>query len=165
MQAKEATMARKAPQQTNILIHLLIWTLGTPALFVAMSAGIFAMLKAPSGQTTTVAVLAAIAGLFVGLPLGFISFFVARGSRSWGQFFAERRAQKRYLAALQAQAMEAAWFANQRPADPVHMEVVDPWEGTNPYGCCRGNYDTEGRLVHGGPGCLHPLILEQRQGY
>lgn len=156
-------MARKTPQQTNIFIHLAVWGLGTPALFAVLGGGLFTLIGAPSYETFTVAVLAVIVGLFVGIPLGVISFFVVRGARGWGQYFDNRRAE-------QAAENEAALIdqVENRIADHLMQSgglpaSNDPWNGTNPYGCCQNNYDADGNLTHGSPDCLHPLVLEQRK--
>ena len=155
-------MARKTPQQTNILVHLALWGLGTPALFIAAGSGLFTLIGAPSHETLLVTVLAAFAGILIGFPLGIISFFVTRGARGWGQYFDERNAQKT--------AESEAALINQVEGDLAEHPATsgtlpasdDPWNGTNPYGCCQDNYDADGNLSHGSPDCLHPLILEQR---
>lgn len=158
-------MKRKTPQQTNILVHLAVWTLGTPLLFVALSGGLFALIQAPSSETLTVSVIAAFVGLLVGFPLGIISFFVVRGARGWGQYFDGRRAEK--AAENEAELIEEVEneIAARLSASGQDFTVpsTDPWDGTNPYGCCQDNYDEEGNLSHGSPDCLHPLILEQRR--
>lgn len=159
-------MSRKTPQQTNVLIHLAAWTLGTPLLFVAMGGGLFAALGAPSHETLIVSVLATIIGLPLGFFLGIASFFVVRGLRGWSGHFAGRRAEQ----AAVSEAAHADHIA-QNIADHLSEtnaldhapENSDPWNGTNPYGCCQDNYDENGDLTHGSPDCLHPLILEQRQ--
>lgn len=156
-------MARKTPQQTNILVHLAIWGLGTPALFAATGAGLFTLLGAPSHEVFTVAVLATLIGLAIGFPFGIVSFFVTRGARGWGEYFDARRAEKaaENEAALISQ-VENNIAAHLAGNDTLANLNDDPWNGTNPYGCCRDNYDADGSLTHGSPDCLHPLILEQR---
>ena len=168
-------MAHKTPQQTNILIHLATWTLGTPLALVAAGAGLFAALGAPSGETLTVATLMAILGVIIGFPLGLVSFFVVRGMRGWREYFAARRADQvaESEAALIAQVEQnlADHFSSTGVLDDVRSgqltaepdKAADPWNGTNPYGCCQDNYDADGNLSHGSPDCLHPLVLEQRQ--
>lgn len=155
-------MARKTPQQTNILVHLALWGLGTPILFAAAGGGLFTVLGAPSHETFTVVVLATLAGLFVGFPLGIVSFFVVRGARGWGQYFDGRRAEQ--AAENEAVLVEQVEndIANHLAGTDALPDSNDPWNGTNPYGCCQHNYDADGNLSHGSPDCLHPLILEQR---
>lgn len=156
-------MARKTPQQTNILVHLAVWGLGTPILFAAMGAGFFLVLGAPNHEALTIAVVTAIVGLVFGFPLGIISFFVTRGARGWGEYFSARRAEK--------VASEEEALINEVTNDiAAHLEgsdalpaTDDPWGGTNPYGCCQNNYDANGNLAHGSADCIHPLILDQRQ--
>lgn len=168
-------MAHKTPQQTNILIHLAAWTIGTPLLFVAIGGGLFLAIGAPSGETLTVSTLAALLGLFVGFPLGLVSFFVVRGVRGWGEYFDARHAQQaaESEAALVAQVEQnlSDHFSSTGILGDVQNgqpsleagQTDDPWNGTNPYGCCQDNYDADGHLSHGSPDCLHPLVLEQRQ--
>lgn len=157
-------MTRKTPQQTNILVHLALWPIGTPLLFALAGGGLFALLGAPSHETFTVTVLCILAGIVIGFPLGFISFFVVRGLRGWGQYFDSRRAGKAAEndAALTQQIEHE--LAEHLSGSDLLPSSDDPWNGTNPYGCCQHNYDAEGNLTHGSPDCLHPLILEQRQG-
>lgn len=155
-------MERKTPQQTNILVHLVTWTLGTPLLFILLAGGIFSLIQAPSHETLTVSVIAAFIGLIVGFPLGVISFFVVRGARGWGRYFDERRAEKSAEEeSVLIERVEDSIVA--RLSEGEHDLSDDPWNGTNPYGCCQSNYDEEGNLSHGGADCLHPLILEQRR--
>lgn len=156
-------MARKTPQQTNILVHLAIWGLGTPILFAAIGAGFFLLLGAPGHEALTIAVVAVIVGLFFGLPFGVISFFVVRGARGWGQYFSARRTEK---VATEEQALindVTNDIAAHLQGSDTPTITDDPWEGTNPYGCCQNNYDAEGNLTHGSPDCLHPLVVEQRR--
>lgn len=154
-------MALKAPHQTNILIHLAGWTLGVPLLFIAMGAGLFTLIGAPSGETFTVAFFAAIIGLPIGFAMGIVSFFVLRGVRGWGEFFAQRRAAKAEEALIEQVTENIATRLAETDAVPA-VDPSDPWEGTNPYHCCQDNYDEEGRLAHGSNDCLHPFYLEQR---
>lgn len=156
-------MAHKAPEQTNILIHLAIWTIGTPLLFAATGGGLFAILGAPSGETFTVTFLAVIAGLFIGFPLGIVSFFVVRGLRGWARYFDQRRTEREAeKEAVLIEEVQDRIVARLEQSGEFSISD-DPWNGTNPYGCCQDNYDTDGNLSHGSPDCLHPLILEQRK--
>lgn len=156
-------MARKAPQQTNILIHMLVWTLGTPLIFVILAGGLFLAINAPRDETFTVSVFAAVAGIFIGFPLGIISFFVVRGARGWGRYFDGRRAEQ--AAETESEMIEQVEneIADHLLDSGTLSASSDPWNGTNPYGCCQDNYDAEGNLSHGSPDCLHPLILEERR--
>lgn len=155
-------MAHKTPQQTNLLVHMAIWGLGTPVLFATVGAGSFLLLGAPRHEAFTVATLAVIVGLIVGFFLGIISFFVTRGARQWSQYFDSRRADK----AAESEAALIEQVENniaERLTNSGSLPASDdPWNGTNPYGCCQDNYDADGNLSHGSPDCLHPLILEQR---
>lgn len=156
-------MARKAPEQTNVVLHLAGWALGTPALLAAAAAGIFNALGAPSHETLTVATLAGVVGIIIGLPLGIASFLIVRGARGWGQHFEQQRSiteAATHEAHLVEQVQDELAEHLQRPQ--VHPDAQDPWNGANPYGCCQDNRDPDGNLSHGSPDCLHPFILEQR---
>lgn len=154
----------KTPEQTNILTHLAIWALGTPTLFATVGGGLFAYIGASSGETFSITFFAVLAGLLIGFPLGITSFFVTRGLRGWSQFFKQLHAQKEQKeeAALIKDVQDRIIARLERSEDFSNLSN-DPWNGTNPYGCCQDNYDADGSLNHGSPDCLHPLILEQRK--
>lgn len=155
-------MVPKSPQQTNILLHLAVWALGTPVIFVGLAAGLFALLGAPRNETLLVTILAAGAGLLIGFPLALISFFVTRGARGWRQHFdlyrAQRAAEDEQALIQEVQDNLAEHFAqtNTLPS------AGDPWGGLNPYGCCADNYGPDGRLTHGAADCQHPYVLTRR---
>lgn len=156
-------MSRKTPQQTNILLHMGLWSITTPLLLATAARGLFLLIGAPTTEQNTVTMIAVVLGLLIGVPLGLISFFVTRGIRGWGQHFDQRRAER---AAAEDDALTAQvedQLTAHLTATGQGISPTDPWNGTNPYGCCQNNYDADGNLTHGSPDCQHPLILEQRQ--
>lgn len=130
----------KNPYQVAPLLTLFACLLGTPALFMLAGFTLFTLLR--SDQVAIVVTLSGIVGLIVGGLLGVILFFTIKTTRRLGVWTATRRQER---------------AERQRWESGAHLEApTDPWQGQNPYGCCRDHRGPDGGPSHGGPGCLHP---------
>ena len=155
-------MQTKPMRSTNILVHLAVWTLGVPLVFALVGGGLFQAIGAQADERNAAIALSVVAGLIVGFPLSFLSFFVLRGLRGWGEFFSMRREQRRDDAIVDFLVEKGLRGEYDQPR--AQPDPDDPWNGNNPYGCCQDNYDVTGTLNHGSPDCKHPLFVAQRQG-
>lgn len=184
----------KPMARTTPAVHVFGWAVGLPLAFAVIPYLLTRVAGGTMEEANGAAVIGALVAILPGFALGLLSYFVWRGMRGWGEFFAVRNQRKAEDAEIE-QAVEAYIRdehsaasspppllpfedaasepqTEQLPVVSDDTEVIapaplvpvaeDPWEGTNPYGCCMDNYDESGALSHGGPDCRHPQIVQER---
>lgn len=168
----------KARSELSIVKHVLFGWVVTPVVLVA-GFGLFTTLAgADQTEITAFVVLSGLFGVATGWILGLILFLINWGIRGWidvvgaarqnfGRGSDEPMEQANEIDPGQAErlalAQESLGGSDDEYHAPIpHEEPVDPWGGTNPYGCCQHNADENGVMHHGSPDCQHPQVLAGR---
>lgn len=158
-------MFRKDYREVSLVQHLIGWTFGLPiALFLVLALPAKYFVPEDTGQFNTWVMVAVVAGLLMGPIFGVISWAISTGLHGWAHVVRKGRKawkQSQYQGRVD-EAVERQGDAYLTQQVNEHLQESDPWEGTNPYGCCQHNYDEHGVLHHGSPDCEHPTILAQR---
>lgn len=177
-------MFKKDYSELSVRKHLFLWWLLTPVLMLSVTV-LPIMIWAPQEKENafTLFMLSIFWGLALGPFIGLFMWLVNRGlhaiaglfwagSESWqaGQY------QSRVDAALEQRVEQGIATGQIVPGEVVPdstastqeypmaqpVDESDPWEGHNPYGCCRYNYGPDGKLHHGSPDCQHPMLTGPR---
>lgn len=178
-------MFKKDYRELSAIKHVVAWWIGTPVMLLLIFAlpASFYESEHP-GSTLTAALWAVMVGVMVGPFLGLVAWLMNRGLHNIAsglRALREASRQAQYEARVEAAAEMQEALAYRQTADagydpgvddataltsdmtqPIPQGGDDPWQGTNPYGCCRYNYDEHGVLHHGSPDCQHPEIVGYR---
>lgn len=112
-----------------------------------------------SGYEITAGMIGVIFGLATGWLVGLVAFLLHRGFLGWTVIYRAARDRVRE-GKRQAAEADTLGFQGYHEDTTVAPELLnDPWEGTNPYGCCMDNFDANGVVHHGSVDCQHPAVL------
>lgn len=143
--------------------HILFFWPGTPIGLGLLTWFTLRWAGGDSGEVVTGTVVAVLTGIATGWLVGIIAWVLHWGTRGWIDVGRSIRAQHRdadgqqELDAYLARANQPHGTNHPTPGASASPDPTDPWNGTNPYGCCRYNVDENGYPTHGGPDCMHPM--------
>lgn len=141
-------------RRLNVMKHILVGTLMSIAGLASIGFLLGTAAGAPQTQTLGLTFLLGLTGLGIGWIVGLVLLVLHWGLRGWATIFNHGNEQDRI--AQERATADAAYM------QALNAQTLDPWAGTNPYGCCQANYDANGVLHHGSADCQHPAITAAR---